>query len=262
MRPRSASLRVVLCAAAGVWGMTSATALAQTGNRIGDALLGSRGAAERQAVPVVARYVAGSNASFTLDKSSPQTILLRFDNSPEVWVLRGRPAPMGDVVYVNDLGVTVLRATRLGGLILYTSVKPEGLPASLSGAAQPIQPFAKIDMQGARQRIAEANKRMAFAAQRPTERGFGLDIPPVKGAANIAIIVDTVSLVADAFERTAKRAGGLDLLNKVDGVQVVMAEGASSVVLKDGVLRVSVQPQEGVAGRPSSDRLIVALIGR
>jgi len=253
---------MALCAAAGLWGITPSSALAQTGNRIGDALLGSRGAPSQQAAPVVARYVAGSNANFILDRSSPQIILLRFDNSPEVWVLRARAAPMGDTVYINDLGVPVLRQTRLGGWTLYTSVRPDGLPASLSGAAAPIQPFAKIDMQGARQRIAEANKRMAFAAQRPTERGMGLDIPPVQGAANIALIVDTVSLVADAFERTAKRSGGFELLNKVDGVQVVMADGPSSVLLKDGVLRVSVQPQEGVAGRPSSDRLIVALSGR
>ena len=78
----------------------------------------------------------------------------------------------------------------------------------------------------------------------------------------IALLVDTSILVAEAFESIAQRSGGLGLLNRVDKVQLVLTDGPPNVVLVEGVLRVSVRPQDGVAGRPSSARMVVTLRGR
>nr|QQZ52104.1 DUF4908 domain-containing protein [Phenylobacterium glaciei] len=46
-------------------------------------------------------------------------------------------APRGDIIYKNDLGEPVLRATRLGGLTLFTPDRPGGTAAALAGAVRP-----------------------------------------------------------------------------------------------------------------------------
>src|SRR6478609_2586857 len=88
----------------------------------------SRGAAN----PPVARYMAGEGKSFILDRSADSSeALLKFDDSPEVWVLEPSPGPGGVTIYRNDVGEPVVRVTRLGGVTLYTPRTPEGMPASL-----------------------------------------------------------------------------------------------------------------------------------
>jgi hypothetical protein len=64
---------------------------------------------------------------------------MKFDRSPEVWVLRAQPAPRGDILYLNDLGEPILRANRTGGLTVFTFDRPEGLPVALSGAGQTLR---------------------------------------------------------------------------------------------------------------------------
>ena len=61
----------------------------------------------------IARFVSQEGETFVLDRSQARP-LMKFDDSPEVWVLRPQVAPRGDVIYMNDLDEPVLRATRLG----------------------------------------------------------------------------------------------------------------------------------------------------
>jgi hypothetical protein len=254
----SASFIAVLLAAAGSTVGLVGPADAQPANRLGEALIGRQAPPQ---VPAVARYVSDQGPSFILDRSTP-TALLRFDGSSEVWVLRAKPGAGGDIVYYNDLGQPMLRATRLGGLTLYHPSRPAGLAAQVAGAASPI---LLVDMgpSVAERRLAQANVRMAVAAGRPTERGLELELPPVRVTARTAaVLVDTSTLIAEAFEQIAKRPSGLQLLDRVDKVQVVLTEGPPNVVFSQGVLQVSVRPVDGVAGRPSSLRMIVTLTGR
>ena len=85
--------------------------------------------------PPVARYVSETGVRFTFDRSQGVP-LVKFDRSPEVWVLRPQPAPRGDVLYLNDLGEPILRASRTGGLTVFTTDRPEGLAVALSGGGQ------------------------------------------------------------------------------------------------------------------------------
>ncbi|MGD6771262.1 DUF4908 domain-containing protein, partial [Staphylococcus arlettae] len=93
-------------------------------------LFGSHGEDSRRSPPPpVARYMVGDSAGFILDRSSP-TVLIKFDDSSEVWALEPQTVSRGDVIYRNDAGEAVLRATRLGGLTLFTPKLPGGAAAA------------------------------------------------------------------------------------------------------------------------------------
>lgn len=232
---------------------------AQTAKSFGDALLGRQ--SPTPSAPPVARYVSDQGPSFILDRST-STPMMRFEDSPEVWVLRSAPGPRGDTVYFNDLNQMVLRIWAVGGVTLYTRAKPNGLAAQATGAAPPIQ-LVDVGVSLAERRLTQANQRLAVAAQRPSERGLALELPLVRvNAKTAALMVDTATLVAEAFEDIAERPGGLALLNKVDKVQILLTDGAPGAAFSQGVLKVSVRAQDGVAGRPSSARVAFTLTGR
>lgn len=253
---RTTSLLAACVAVAGFSAGLAGQACAQ-GNRLGEALLG-RAPSQSQATPapLIGRYVADKGPSFILDRSSAVP-LLRFEDSAEVWVLQGRPSG-GGMVYFNDLGQMVLRATRLGGLTLYTEARPQGLAVSMTGTAAPIEPILRINDTVAQQRLSQANRRMARAAGRPVE----LQVL-ARGPVPAALAVDATTLIAEAFENTAQQPGGARVLAGIRVVSVVTsASGATSVTLQNGVLNVTLRPDQGPAGRPSSRRVLVTLIGR
>ncbi|HWW27986.1 MAG TPA: DUF4908 domain-containing protein, partial [Caulobacter sp.] len=113
----------------GRWAILLAFAFAATGAATGgaanaqsslrDAFFGNRGETRKAPAPPIARYVAETGDAFILDRAAPQP-LLKFENSSEVWVLSPQPAPRGDTIYKNELGEPVLRASKLGGMTLFT----------------------------------------------------------------------------------------------------------------------------------------------
>ena len=62
-------------------------------------VLDKEGANARKAPPPpVARYVSETGSGFVLDRDAPMP-LLKFDNSPEVWVLSPQPASRGSQLF-------------------------------------------------------------------------------------------------------------------------------------------------------------------
>ena len=90
-------------------------------------------------MPPVAHYVAGDGDRFILDKSGP-VALFKFEHADEIWALHPTPGPNGDTIYRNDIGQPILRATRLGGLTLFTPHMPGGEAVAPEGPA----PFTKM----------------------------------------------------------------------------------------------------------------------
>lgn len=216
-----------------------------------DALLGHKGAAEarRVAPPPVARYVSETGGTFVFDKAAPQP-LIKFDNSTEVWVLSPQPASRGDVIYRNDLGEPVLRVTKLGGVILFTDDVPMGAAAALSGRATSIQPPAVLSVAALFQRLVIAANRASRAAQRQIEFATLEDARPETSV----LIADSAIVAAEAFEQAARK-GDRSILAKVG--RVLLTEGRKpSAQVKDGSLIVTYAPGQGLAGRPSSKRII------
>ncbi|MFZ4606306.1 MAG: DUF4908 domain-containing protein [Caulobacter sp.] len=225
----------------------AAPALAQDGS-LKDFLFGDkRGESQRQAPPPpVARYVSDAGEGFILDRSNERT-LLRFENSPEIWVLQPQIGPRGDVIYKNDIGQVLLRATRVGGLTLFTGKRPGGASASLAGASAPIRlkAIGPVDLY----RILVA---ASVRASRVSNHRISFDAEATP--ASSTLIADAAILSVMALERLAQRPDGAALMARIQ--RVVIVEGARpTVALRAGTLLIAVAPTLGVAGRPSSERI-------
>jgi hypothetical protein len=223
------------------------------GFTLGDALFG------QDKAPMVARYHDDDgDAAFVLDRSAPLP-LLRFDDSPEIWVLTPQPAAHGDVIYKNDVGEPMLRASRLGGMTLFTVAHPGGAAAALIGEAPALRPAAILTPNALLQRLAQASAHASRAAQRLVV----FDAPDVNPQ-TATLVADAAAVTAEAIETLARSAGGRAALGRMTKVLLVPGHKAQAV-LEKGVLKVVIAPQPGaglreeVASRPSSRRIAIAL---
>ena len=227
----------------------------QSPQSLRDALLGHRGfsTSRRPPPPPVARYVSETGNAFVLDRAAPLP-LLKFDNSAEVWVLSPQPASRGDVLYRNEMGEPMLRATKLGGMILFTDESPNGAAAALAGKAPSIQPPAAISPIALYQRMGQASLRASRAAQRQMPFETLQDARPETSV----LIAEAATITAEAFERLARKG---DRATLASITRVVLAEGDKpGASLKNGALVVTYAPGQGVGGRPSSKRIVKVVL--
>ena len=245
----AAILAAALCIAAG--GATPATA-GPLGS-LGESLFGRHAKDGRDfAAPPIARYISEDGDVFVLDRTGPKP-LLKFEGSYEVWALTAQQAPRGDTIYKNDLGEPVLRATRLGGITVFTDHRPDGEAAALTGPAPPSR-LAIMGPQTLLDRLAQASSRASHAARRliPFEAGrAGQEATPTSAP----LLADAAMVTSEAVVRITKRSDGHKILDRILKVQLVEGPKAS-VQVTQGVLEVTVAPPQGLAGRPSSDLIV------
>ncbi len=219
-----------------------------------DGLFGARPPDGRPgAGPPVARYVSEDGEVFILDRTQPRP-LLKFDGSYEVWVLQPQPAPRGDVIYKNDAGEPVLRATRLGGVTLFTDQRPGGAAVALAGGGLPLR-LAPLGPQALLERLAQASARASRAARRLIP--FDAEASP----ASSALIADAALVASEAVVRMA-RDGSRKAMGRLQKVRVVEGRKPAANLDRGGVLRITVTPTQGLAGRPSSERIMSAASGK
>jgi hypothetical protein len=208
---------------------------------------------ERRAPPPpVARYMSGDGEEFVLDRSG-RTALLKFDQSQEIWVLYPSAAPRGDVIYRNDIGAPVLRATKLGGLTLFTPARPSGAPAALSGGAEFLKLGGPMGAAALLQRLAQASVRASRAAQRliPFEAN---GVTP--GAETV--YADAATVTAEGIARLTRAQDGRLALSHFR--KVTLSPGRKpDVSFSGGIIQIILTPNLGMAGRPSSERVAHAL---
>jgi hypothetical protein len=233
----------LICAAAFA---TAEPALAGAVDKLRDGFFKHRGG-EITGAPL-ARYVSEEGRAFTLDRTQPVP-MLKFEDSPEVWVLLPSPAPRGDVIYKNDMGEPMLRATRLGGFTLFTDDRPNGQAVSFAGGGGAPLRLLPMSPQAVFERLAQASLRSSRAAHRPML--FEAEATP----ASSALIADAAVVTSVAILRLAQRGDGRTLLARFNRVRFEEGKKASAT-LKNGILRIVVAPSEGLAGRPSSDRIV------
>lgn len=200
--------------------------------------------------PPVARYVSEDGYSFVLDRSQPRP-LLRFEDNPEVWVLHPQPAPRGDVIYKNDLGEPVLRATRVGGITLFTPRRPAGEAVSLAGEGRslrllPIGPHALLE------RLAQASFRISRAARRMVV------VEAEATPESSALMADAAFVTSVALTRMVEKKDGKKLLAGIQKISLIEGKKPSAKMMGDGQLLITVAPQQGMAGRPSSHKIVMA----
>jgi hypothetical protein len=211
--------------------------------------LRSRGAPTR-ALPPVGRYVAESGDAFTLDRSG-QRPLLRFDRRDETWVLRPTAAPRGDVIYRNDAGQQILRVTPGGGMTVFTSRAPGGSPASFTGPGETLT----TPTMGPLQLWQLMARRSAMVSQ-----ATGRLIPiSLDGERSETLCVEALIVTTDAVIRMARSPSARTNLNHLRSI--VITEGnRSRATFTRGVLTIELDPDQGMAGRPSSASVIRALM--
>jgi hypothetical protein len=178
-------------------------------------------------------------------------VLLKFEDNPEIFALAASPAPRADVIYKNDLGEPMLRATRLGGFTLFTDKRPSGEAVSRAGGCAPLRQVP-MSPQTLGERMLQASVRSGRAARRSVV--FEAEATP----ASATLIADSAVVVTLAFLRLAAKDGGRAVLAKVGKVQ--FAEGRkTSASFSGGALRIVVAPSQGLAGRPSSEKIMKVL---
>lgn len=205
----------------------------------------------RFAAPPVARYISEDGEAFVLDRSGARP-LLKFDNSPEIWVLQSQPAPRGDIIYKNDLGDPMLRATRLGGVTVFTEIRPQGSAAALAGPG-PALKLISVGPVVLAERVYQASARASRAAHRTVPFVADNATP-----ASAALISDAAAVAAEAVIRVSHRKDGNKQLARI--AKVVFVEGRKAeAAMEDGALRISLVVGAGPAGRPSSEKIAAAV---
>jgi hypothetical protein len=206
------------------------------------------------AAPSTARYLSDENKVFVLDRSGKRP-LLKFDESPEVWALRPSRGPRGDIIYVNDVGEPFLRATKLGGMTVFTASSPEGSAVSLAGPSNPLRltPLGPLKLY---QRIIAASTRASRAAQHTVEF-----YAPDADENSDGLIADAAGLAAQAMISISARPGGRNFLARV--IKVMLVPGAKpGVSMRRGVIFITIVPSDGFGGRPSSEWVMRVLVAK
>ncbi|HZW17084.1 MAG TPA: DUF4908 domain-containing protein [Brevundimonas sp.] len=205
------------------------------------------------ALPPVGRYVADSGEGFILDRSGRHP-LLRFEQRDETWVLRPSAAPRGDVIYRNDAGEQVLRVTPSGGMTVYTPRAPGGSPASFTGAGPSLTPP-----------ILGPHLLFRLMAQRSHMVSQAVGGRLVEVNVNVdqseALCVEAMIVATEAVIRIARSPTARQYVSDLRSITIIEGPRAG-VTYSRGRLTVIVDPEEGMAGRPSSARVIRTILPR
>lgn len=202
-------------------------------------------------LPSSGRYESDGGDSFFLDLSGTRP-LLRFEGRSETWVLRPTAAPRGDIIYRNDAGDQVLRVSSGGGLTIYSPRNPGGSPASMTGTAPELTPPTLGPMQLGLLIV----RRSAMVSQ---ALGRLVEINVETSTEAESLTVDALIVSTDAVVRMARSATARQHLANLRRISIEEGD-RNSVNYARGELRVIVAPTQGVAGRPSSARIIRAFL--
>ena len=206
--------------------------------------------------PPVGRFQPDDGDPFVLDRSAGREVFMKFESSPEIWALEPTPGPRGDVIYKDDMGEPVLRATRLGGLTLFTPERPGGTAAAFAGQASLLRP-PPIGGPGALlQSFAQASERAARAVHHSVT--FETQDVPIAAA---PLVADTAAVTAEAFVEVAGRGEReRTLAGRFSKVEIGVGAAPEAHAVGE-TMRIAIDPDRGFAGRPSSHRIADA-IGR
>lgn len=206
---------------------------------------------DRREETAVGRFTSQGGPAFVLDQSGART-LLRYEGSDEIWSLRPTAGLRGDIYYRNDVGEVVLRATRLGGLTLYTASAPGGLPCALDRGVQALRmPTHDIRF------LLRHFMRESIRAGQAVDHDFEISARGVEPDAS-DVFGDAATVAVDGVVRLSQSNAGRERLTNLRTMLIVM--GSAAGVRRDGTtLVITVNPRHGPAGRPSSARVMRAL---
>ena len=225
----------------------------------GDSLLSQRLSADRIGGVEPGTYTAADRIHFTLD-SYGDKFLLRFDDSPEIYVLYEDHVSLGGRELKYDSGRPALLISSFGGMTLYTDDDPSGLPVVRDGDSDPpsLVQLSLPDMESAAQ---DESEHLAYADQ--ISLNFTADWNALAGDANLrALGFDAMQNAARGLGRFAQSTQAhAALAGKITAVKIVPAGGKPTIAISGKTLVVTFNGTEGYAGRASS-RAIARALGK
>ncbi len=234
--------------------MTANAAEAQVMRSLREAMFGKHtdDGRDNSHTPVVAHFVSARGEGFVLDESQAAP-LLRFDGDDEVFQLTAKPGANGDVIFRNDVGDPVLKATRLGGMILFAGVHADvGDPAAVTGQASAFTPD-HLNPAELWLHMAKSALRVSHACDHRIDINADEDTP---GEAAITLFAETVSVTTDALLQVASQTDTRHSLDKVHEVHLIEGRPPGAHI-ENGVLIVKLDPSRGTwGGHPSSKRIV------
>ncbi|MES2255625.1 MAG: DUF4908 domain-containing protein [Pseudomonadota bacterium] len=237
---------------------------------LGLALLGVSGAmAQEPADPMAARlsvervgglaagdYSAADDINFTILPYGDK-YLLRFDDSPENFVLYGDRVALGGRELKYDTGALALKVSVWGGVTLYTQQAPSGLPATRNGDAS-APPRLSVTAANLTAALADEGSHLAYVQQMKLR--FSADESILKNNDDVrANAFDTLINSAMGIEHVAATpAGRSAFVRRFDSVRIVEGD-KPTIAISGRTLLVSFVPSAGAAGRASSRAIAFAL---
>jgi hypothetical protein len=206
-------------------------------------------ASERIGTIQPGNYLAADKLAFTLDLVDGN-YLLRFETTPEVFVLYAGRASLGGRELKYDSGETALHISGWGGVTLYTDTNPGGLPAARTGESVPPDPVAVTvpEMQTAAQ-----NDAQQLVSVRHQALPFTADWNAFEDNADArAFAKDAMDNAARGLMRFAAiPAGRQAIARRLDNVMLETSQ-RPTVALRGRTLVVTFNPGHGYVGRASS----------
>lgn len=237
---------------------------------LGLALLGAGGAAAQEPTdPMAARlsadrvggvaagdYSAADDINFTLLPYGDK-YLLRFDDSPENFVLYGDRVALGGRELKYDTGALALKVSVWGGVTLYTQQAPSGIPATRNGDAT-APPKLQVTAASLTAALADEASHLAYVQQLK-----------LRFSADDSILKNNDDVRANAFDALVNSAMGIEhivatpagrgaFVRRFDSVRIVEGD-KPTIAISGRTLLVSFVPSAGAAGRASSRAIAVAL---
>ncbi|HEX3673187.1 MAG TPA: DUF4908 domain-containing protein [Rhizomicrobium sp.] len=211
--------------------------------------MGERLSMDRLAAIQPGAYLAGDAVRFVLSPFNGD-FLVRFQDSPEVFVLYADNASLGGRVLKYDDGETAMRVAVWGGMTLYTDGSPGGLPVTRTGDAPP--PSPPMIGPGEMQNIMSAESQRLFTARR-LQIGFNVDWGGFGSPLARSYAFNAIENAARGIERFTTSAVGHDAVaRRIDTVVVAATGGRPDFALSGRTLVVMFNSGRGFAGCASS----------
>lgn len=209
------------------------------------ARLAGRDAEERQ-VSALWFERADGGGRFIFDQSNDPALLWP-DGSEEVYGLRPSRASGGGEVWVNDMDSVMLRFTNLGGATYFPPDAPDGVIVDTLGRAQTL-----VAAPASTDEVEEAARELVDELARISDNDISAQIPN-SGYMSNAYTIDTLRMIFRATDQVNRA----DLRN-IQGISIEISNRPSARY-EDGILRLTINPEQGYGGRPSSARIADAI---
>lgn len=232
--------------------MAGGVMIASSAIPLSDNPLRRRLSAERTEASTVSRFErTDGGGGFVLDRSGP-VILYLPDRTDEVLALDVRRSPGGGTSLVTDWGEEVLRISIVGGATLYTEDAPEGVIADSWEPSRPLRPPRRsiddIIMQAEQTAVV-----LQDLLGHPVQVDYGAT--PHDG---LGVVAEAMQLAVAGIQSARQRNPAM--LTRLLRVRIVSA-GTPDVHFDGELLEIRIDPLAGHAGRPSSERIALTLVG-